>query len=101
MFSASHVKRWFALLTGMLLADHSCVLPVLLGEETCDMKNQETFYQAMRRQGVTRRKLSKYCSRLPRRWDQAREWHQDRLGAGEQTPHSGGMDPRSWTSPAY
>ena len=38
------------------------VLPVSQGEETCDMNNEETFYQAMRRQGVTRRSFLKYCS---------------------------------------
>ncbi len=35
----------------------------------CDMNNEETFYQAMRRQGVTRAAFSNIVVWLPRRWD--------------------------------
>ena len=60
------------------------------------MNNEEAFYQAtMRRQGVTRRSFLKYCSLAATSLGLgAGMAPKIALGAGEQTAHSGGMDPR-------
>ena len=59
------------------------------------MNNEETFYRAMRRQGVTRRSFLKYCSLAATSLGLGAGMAPKIAGRWRTNPHSGGMDPRS------